>query len=227
MVQQKLCLTCGRPFEAPWRSHRQYCSPQCWPSLNKHSRRAKPKSTVECAQCGKAFERDTWLVRRREREGQANYCSTACRDVARRAQRGTRRVEWIAKTCPICGADFEVPPREARRIYCSHSCAGKAGGRRARRGTRFVNGDGYVMIYVPPDERLPGQEQYAHQPEHRLVMARTLGRPLAKHESVHHINGDKTDNRPENLQLRSGQHGKGHVLRCRCCGSSDIEYVEL
>lgn len=70
---------------------------------------------------------------------------------------------------------------------------------------------GYVLTIVPADT--PGARKKNggcyFMLEHRYVMQRTLGRPLLPKEQVHHRDGDKTNNDPMNLELRSGPHGKG------------------
>lgn len=87
---------------------------------------------------------------------------------------------------------------------------------------------GYVAVQVSQDDPLRCMAHHTgYVLEHRLVMARALGRPLADYETVHHIDGDKSNNAPSNLQLRFGRHGNGTVLRCRKCGSRDIEAIEL
>lgn len=94
-------------------------------------------------------------------------------------------------------------------------------------GRLIING--YVRVWLPRDHRffeaMAMHDGYVW--EHRLVMAETLGRPLLPSETVHHIDGVKTHNDPSNLQLRHSNHGKGIVLRCRQCGSHDIEATEL
>lgn len=67
------------------------------------------------------------------------------------------------------------------------------------KGGRSVASNGYVLIYVGKDHHLADVRGYAY--EHRLVAEQKLGRPLRKGEIPHHINGVKTDNRPQNIEV--------------------------
>ena len=48
--------------------------------------------------------------------------------------------------------------------------------------------------------------------EHRATMSHYLKRALHQDETVHHKNGDRGDNRLENLELRAGKHGPGQTI---------------
>jgi transposase-like protein len=90
------------------------------------------------------------------------------------------------------------------------------------KGGRRLNGK-YVEIWLPPNHPMRVMANaVGYTAEHRLVLAVHLGRPLERWETVHHINGDPTDNRVENLQLRQGKHGKGVVYACADCGSANV-----
>jgi len=87
---------------------------------------------------------------------------------------------------------------------------------------------GYIGVFLRADHPMASmRRRFGYVPEHRLVMAEHLGRPLRADETVHHLNGDRHDNRIENLQLRQGAHGKHQAYRCLDCGSPNVIAVPL
>ena len=91
-----------------------------------------------------------------------------------------------------------------------HGTPGEAAPRKGAGGTGSVNKrTGYRYFYRP---KHPNASKNGLVAEHVMVMGEMLGRPLRKGESVHHHNGMRSDNRPENLELRTGIHPAGQSV---------------
>jgi hypothetical protein len=99
--------------------------------------------------------------------------------------------------CETCKVLFR--PDQSGRRFCSRKCYREA-------NPTTLSSHGYVLVYRKDHPRASKSGQVL---EHRVVMEDHLGRYLLEDETVHHRNGIKTDNRLENLELRSGRHGKG------------------
>lgn len=102
---------------------------------------------------------------------------------------------------------------------CSHSSGLQQRGIRGKFKTgRHKNFQGYIAVWLPDHPAAHA----GYVLEHRVVMELLLGRYLEKHEQVHHKNGKRDDNRPENLELWKKSQPSGvrvsdyHCPGCRC-----------
>lgn len=95
-----------------------------------------------------------------------------------------------------------------RHYYRWRTRDGDVGGAESERpgGSRVSMTNGYVRVHTP---KHPNANVDGYVLEHRLVMEHSLGRFLVKGESVHHINGRRDDNRPENLELWASPQPSG------------------
>lgn len=125
-----------------------------------------------------------------------------------------RRTLKVEVTCKRCGKKRWVNASTIRAksdftSYCV-VCSNTLENHGSWKGGRHVNSGGYMQIRIPKDHpdyeflepMLFGKDTDRYYIlEHRMVMAKHLGRPLERWEHVHHRNGDKTDNRIENLTI--------------------------
>lgn len=149
------------------------------------------------------------------------------------------RIKANVATCRGCGAEFVQSPIKRQDglavTHCSRTCGLKASyakqahpmgwrGEKSRRwkGGEYHTRNGYVMVMKLDHPELVGTtRRYVRRC--RLVMEEKLGRLLKAREQVHHMNGIRDDDRPENLELWVTQQPAGaregdqqHCPTCTC-----------
>lgn len=212
------CPTCGDEFmSAKSRSSNGgplYCSRACVPIAGPKYGRARreffnPNPVDESVRV--SGDRNRWAL---FDDGKFRYNSGGVWSLG----------DWF--TCDHCGAEFVGQKYRQGRRFCSRRCLGYGVGPKdsghqqvPENYRRIDKGNGYAYVWITDEDGK--RRQYA---EHRLVMEQHIGRKLRKGETVHHKNGDKADNRPENLELWASAHhsgqrvteGKPHCPTCRC-----------
>jgi hypothetical protein len=180
----KICEYCGKEFVYNQNNKKQrFCSLTCMGMASVKQDKKNDRKLI-CKNCGKEFSRI--LTDAEMAEGKGIYCSREC-------HREYKAPEL--RNCIYCGKPFA--PRKNKTKYCSSKCYALA------RRCKSTNPQGYISFTMGE----PGDgERIA---EHRYVMGQLLGRPLTTNEHVHHINGEKGDNRPENLELWITNHPRG------------------
>lgn len=109
-------------------------------------------------------------------------------------RQSSNRFVWL--DCPLCG--------KQRWVRLNHNKPGTSRCPQCRqegsKGSKTI--DGYISVYVPRHSFFSAMSQKTERVlEHRLVMAKHLGRCLLPWEIIHHKNSIKDDNRIENLVL--------------------------
>lgn len=191
----------------------------CW------SRRADPYVPVICGSCRRErtvlsnnTTRKTFTGICRPCERGAKWCDETLHNnsIVFWSRREGQQVPVQCGTCKQDRVAHAANIRTETFTGLCRSCLHTGPSSTTWRGGR-VNRGGYILVKVYPDHPLFATmaTSMGYIPEHRLVMAESLGRPLKRTEVVHHRNGIKTDNRIENLELFASFREHGRALHDR------------
>jgi len=139
-------------------------------------------------------------------------------------QKRVNSKNYIWHACIDCGRERWVATYTdgTTKWFRCKSCGGKQASMKRDikgenhpgwQGGGYRHSQGYMMVYLDPSDSLYPMANGLHYVlEHRLMVARSLGRCLQPQEVVHHKNGIRGDNRLENLELFDShrQHMREH-----------------
>ena len=164
---------------------------------------------VKCDYCGKQFNKRASAVREK------NYC---CKEHRHKAK-------YLVLKCDTCGIFFERlrVSYNGGKCFCSKECAKEFTSERMSKYNKEHNHDAMtpqrresisVSKKLSPEKRA-SYERHHGRHKHRIVMEEILGRPLLSTEIVHHKDGNKQNNEPDNLYLFSSkaEHSRYHKLK--------------
>lgn len=165
---------------------------------------------VQCAQCGKTIRRKPSQIEKT----QHSFCSKECRSLFQKSG-------WML-SCDWCGTAFYKPLSRIRNEnFCSAACRNRWLG---KQNVEVRNVPGHSAGHKAPHltdlnrRRNPlgrltgGKTKAVASQTYRKIAEEMIGRKLTKDEVVHHINGDRSDNRPENMAvLPRTEHNRLHM----------------
>lgn len=160
--------------------------------------------SIRCIQCGAPWEVPP------SRRKRSRFCTRRCYAAWLSENRSGENHHMHGKRHSAAAIEKMSKAQRARGLVGPKASTWKGGRFKSR---------GYTMLAVsalsPEDRALAAPmvaRGHGYVPEHRLVMARRLGRPLRVEEVVHHLNGRKSDNRLENLELTdAAEHKRDHA----------------
>lgn len=188
-------------------SHARFCAAQLYAYLD----------GKQCSYCGDTLDlavfyqkrwwvemgMGTWAATKSNLRATLSRCRVVCRPCVADRVDSVRAVLESGVRYDVC-QDPECGKPVASRGYCANhryhymKVTGATPRKLAPRGTGTVNPQGYKRISAPGH---PNADRHGRVLEHRKVLSEKLGRALRPEESAHHINGNRLDNRPENLEL--------------------------